>query len=110
MKLRSILLPTDFSDCASYALSYAASLARDAGAAIICLHVVESVMPTVGYTGIAEPLPVSDISDQLEDSASRELPKIADSEERSEEHTSELQSQSNLVCRLLLEKKKKNNI
>src|SRR2546430_13397156 len=29
---------------------------------------------------------------------------------RSEEHTSELQSQSNLVCRLLLEKKKNNNI
>src|SRR2546427_9257497 len=30
--------------------------------------------------------------------------------DRSEEHTSELQSQSNLVCRLLLEKKKKNTI
>src|SRR2546430_7507396 len=29
-----------------------------------------------------------------------------DIEARSEEHTSELQSQSNLVCRLLLEKKK----
>src|SRR2546430_12635798 len=29
--------------------------------------------------------------------------------QRSEEHTSELQSQSNLVCRLLLEKKKKIN-
>src|SRR2546430_4679922 len=29
-------------------------------------------------------------------------------QERSEEHTSELQSQSNLVCRLLLEKKKNN--
>src|SRR2546430_16840978 len=29
---------------------------------------------------------------------------------RSEEHTSELQSQSNLVCRLLLEKKKKQKI
>src|SRR2546430_6264118 len=29
-----------------------------------------------------------------------------DREQRSEEHTSELQSQSNLVCRLLLEKKK----
>src|SRR5689334_24532201 len=28
---------------------------------------------------------------------------------RSEEHTSELQSQFHLVCRLLLEKKKKNN-
>src|SRR5688572_32320822 len=31
---------------------------------------------------------------------------ITDFEGRSEEHTSELQSQSNLVCRLLLEKKK----
>src|SRR5436190_17380927 len=29
-------------------------------------------------------------------------------EDRSEEHTSELQSHSDLVCRLLLEKKKKN--
>src|SRR5688572_25329800 len=29
--------------------------------------------------------------------------------DRSEEHTSELQSQSNLVCRLLLEKKKRQN-
>src|SRR5438132_7814340 len=29
--------------------------------------------------------------------------------ERSEEHTSELQSHSDLVCRLLLEKKKKNH-
>src|SRR5256886_10686373 len=29
---------------------------------------------------------------------------------RSEEHTSELQSQSNLVCRLLLEKKKTDNV
>src|SRR5688572_32051836 len=32
------------------------------------------------------------------------------SSERSEEHTSELQSQSNLVCRLLLEKKKKMSV
>src|SRR2546430_3264983 len=36
--------------------------------------------------------------------ASRKMPP------RSEEHTSELQSQSNLVCRLLLEKKKKMNV
>src|SRR5688572_31357729 len=31
---------------------------------------------------------------------------MPDAPDRSEEHTSELQSQSNLVCRLLLEKKK----
>src|SRR5256885_17162094 len=38
----------------------------------------------------------------------RKLPdrKIDASDERSEEHTSELQSPCNLVCRLLLEKKK----
>src|SRR2546427_9125607 len=36
----------------------------------------------------------------------RALPEVI---ARSEEHTSELQSQSNLVCRLLLEKKKKKN-
>src|SRR2546430_2915319 len=34
-------------------------------------------------------------------------PPVAPLTSRSEEHTSELQSQSNLVCRLLLEKKKK---
>src|SRR2546430_16623621 len=40
---------------------------------------------------------------------SGELVRLMTSDnQRSEEHTSELQSQSNLVCRLLLEKKKKN--
>src|SRR2546427_8658555 len=37
-------------------------------------------------------------------------PDLLVMDERSEEHTSELQSQSNLVCRLLLEKKKKKTI
>src|SRR2546430_3839571 len=36
----------------------------------------------------------------------RNREKNTSQRERSEEHTSELQSQSNLVCRLLLEKKK----
>src|SRR3712207_8263985 len=42
----------------------------------------------------------------------RLVPQMAGAEEvfaRSEEHTSELQSRQYLVCRLLLEKKKKNN-
>src|SRR2546421_1783046 len=38
-----------------------------------------------------------------------ELSKDAPGIVRSEEHTSELQSRSDLVCRLLLEKKKKEN-
>src|SRR5215218_8842008 len=81
MQLRSILLPTDFSECAGHALSYATDLARDAGAKLLCVHVIEPVMPTVGYTGITEPLPVADISEQMETSATRELPKIAGCEE-----------------------------
>src|SRR2546421_6911448 len=36
------------------------------------------------------------------------LPDRLEGRRRSEEHTSELQSRSDLVCRLLLEKKKKN--
>src|SRR5688572_32531197 len=39
-----------------------------------------------------------------------EAPLVSINPDRSEEHTSELQSQSNLVCRLLLEKKKKKKI
>src|SRR5688572_31619854 len=48
------------------------------------------------------------LSDALPDSVGTSIvpPSVA----RSEEHTSELQSQSNLVCRLLLEKKKQKHI
>jgi len=77
MEIRSILLPTDFSECGNYALSYAASLARTFRASIICLNVIEPIVPTVGYSGMTEPLPI-DITEQLEDSAERELPKLAE--------------------------------
>src|SRR5688572_32304403 len=42
----------------------------------------------------------------LSDSVNRPVAESGARRSRSEEHTSELQSQSNLVCRLLLEKKK----
>src|SRR5206468_8259352 len=42
--------------------------------------------------------------------AGRRLPCFAPRRPRSEEHTSELQSRSDLVCRLLLEKKKNNKL
>lgn len=80
-RLKKILLPTDFSGCANYALPYAAAIARAAKAQIICVHVVEPVVPAVGYTGLAEPMPIADISEQLEDSAERQLPKLAECEE-----------------------------
>src|SRR2546422_5819106 len=43
------------------------------------------------------------------DRRDHEQPLTGDGIERSEEHTSELQSRLHLVCRLLLEKKKKND-
>src|SRR5688572_31502779 len=49
----------------------------------------------------AEPVAVPD------DGQDRDAGLPGAAQPRSEEHTSELQSQSNLVCRLLLEKKKK---
>ena len=81
MEIRLILLPTDFSDCGNYALHYATSLARMFGASMICVHVIEPMVPAVGYSGMAEPLPIADITEQLEDSAERELPKLAECEE-----------------------------
>ena len=49
------------------------------------------------------------ISQQADDSEIEEIIVIGELSRsaRSEEHTSELQSRTNLVCRLLLEKKKK---
>src|SRR5206468_11597740 len=54
-----------------------------------------SVLPTAASSSISD--------------ASRAPPIGAPTGWRSEEHTSELQSRSDLVCRLLLEKKKKQN-
>ena len=81
LQLRTILLPTDFSGCANYAVAYAAAIARAAKARIICIYVLEPMVPTVGYTGLADPLPIAEISEQLEDSAERELPQVVHSEE-----------------------------
>src|SRR2546427_7994381 len=50
---------------------------------------------------------VRDVLHQLRLLLDARLGAVEFEEQRSEEHTSELQSQSNLVCRLLLEKKKK---
>ena len=81
LQLRKILVPTDFSGCANYALPYAAAIARATRATIICVHVVEPIVPAAGYSGLAEPMTIADISEQLEDSAERELPQLAECDE-----------------------------
>src|SRR5688572_31078023 len=59
--------------------------------------------PTISW-----PVPGTMMVEPTESESKEELDRFCDAMiARSEEHTSELQSQSNLVCRLLLEKKKK---
>jgi universal stress protein A len=81
LQLKTILLPTDFSGCANFAVAYAAAIARAAKARVICIYVLEPMVPAVGYTGLADPMPIADISEQLEDSAERELPQVVHCEE-----------------------------
>src|SRR5690606_41919289 len=57
------------------------------------------------YRGIARPLDGAILAAQR--MAAGDLSEPVEARVRSEEHTSELQSRENLVCRLLLEKKKK---
>ena len=76
LQVRRILLPTDFSGCANYALPYAAAIARAVNATVICVNVIEPIVPAVGYTGMAEAMPIAEMSEQMEDSAERELPDV----------------------------------
>src|SRR2546427_5336991 len=56
---------------------------------------------------LAKPFDLDELEARLRALLRRSSDSFAPMAMRSEEHTSELQSQSNLVCRLLLEKKKK---
>src|SRR2546430_2865989 len=57
------------------------------------------------YTTLFRSLPGAGLDEYCRQDVHRQVGRV--DALRSEEHTSELQSQSNLVCRLLLEKKKK---
>src|ERR1044071_2229768 len=100
MDVRSILVPTDFSECARHAVPVAAELARLLGARVICLYVVEPVVQPVGWTPAAEamaaagavgrrvggtpgaePMPAAELGERLEETAARDLPAFSKSEE-----------------------------
>jgi universal stress protein A len=81
MDVRSILVPTDFSECARHAVPVAAEFARLLGARVLCLHVVEPVLQPIGWTPAAEPMPAPELGERLEENASRDLPAFSKSEE-----------------------------
>ena len=81
MDVRSILVPTDFSECARHAVPVAAEFARLLGARVVCLHVVEPVVQPIGWTPAAEPMPAPELGERLEEAAARDLPAFSESEE-----------------------------
>jgi nucleotide-binding universal stress UspA family protein len=81
MDVRSILVPTDFSECARHAVPVAAELARLLGARVVCLHVVEPVVQPIGFAPVAEPMPAPELGERLEESAARDMPGFSKSRE-----------------------------
>src|SRR5438874_6102278 len=95
---RRILLVVDLTEGSLAIGRKAQALAAALGAEVELLHVVEFVpVEPMGETL----MPSVQIEEELLERARQRLTG------RSEEHTSELQSRRDLVCRLLLEKKKK---
>src|SRR5438309_6405303 len=71
---------------------------------------LHDALPICTSRGSTAPAPVPCWHPECRSRRSRRIPCAGSAGTRSEEHTSELQSQFHLVCRLLLEKKKKKQV
>ena len=75
LRLQKILVPTDFSDSARHAFDYGHAFARDYGAELILLHVVEAV--PVGYASDLFPVPAAEMYQEVSAYAQAELEKLS---------------------------------
>ena len=76
IKLKKVLVPTDFSDGARQALKYGMSFAKEYGAELVLLHVVENL--TVGYASDLFPVPMAEVLQEISGYAKSELAKLGD--------------------------------
>ena len=76
IRLQRILVPTDFSESARHALSYGVSFAKEYGAELLMLHVVETI--PVGYASDLFPVPMAEVFQEMSGYARTELGKLAD--------------------------------
>lgn len=74
IKLKKLLVPTDFSESARHALSYGISFAREYEAELQLLHVVENL--TVGYASDLFPVPMAEVFQEISGYAKAELAKL----------------------------------
>jgi nucleotide-binding universal stress UspA family protein len=75
IRLKKVLVPTDFSDSARHAFSYGVSFAREYKAELVLLHVVENL--TVGYASDLFPVPMAEVFQEISGYAKTELAKLA---------------------------------
>ena len=75
IQLKKILVPTDFSESARHALTYAISFAREYTAEVTLLHVVEDV--AVSYASDLFPVPMAEVFQEISAYARKELGTLA---------------------------------
>ena len=80
IKLKKVLVPTDFSDSARQALRYGMSFAKEYGAELVLLHVVENL--TVGYASDLFPVPMAEVFQEISGYAKSELAKLGEEARR----------------------------
>jgi nucleotide-binding universal stress UspA family protein len=80
IKLKKVLVPTDFSDSARQALRYGMSFAKEYGAELVLLHVVENL--TVGYASDLFPVPMAEVFQEISGYAKTELAKLGEEARR----------------------------
>jgi len=76
IKLKKVLVPTDFSESARHALTYGISFAREYEAELTLLHVVENL--TVGYASDLFPVPMAEVFQEISGYARTELAKLGE--------------------------------
>lgn len=91
IKLKKVLVPTDFSDSARHAFTYGLSFAREYGAELVLLHVVENL--TVGYASDLFPVPMAEVFQEISGYAKTELAKLAEEAKQKGVAVSELVAQ-----------------
>src|SRR5256885_13269952 len=79
---------------------------EDADKTTLCLGHKMGPLTTLDYVGLDTAMAVAEVLEAELGAAYKPAPLLKRLVQRSEEHTSELQSPCNLVCRLLLDKNK----
>ena len=91
IKMKKVLVPTDFSDSARHATSYGVSFAKEYGAELVLLHVVENI--TVGYASDLFPVPMAEVFQEISGYAKTELAKLAGEAKERDVRVTELVAQ-----------------